>query len=166
MFFSVVLLSYDAVEPKHDVAPCFVVVLNPIIDIINVDGSLGLVVLERDDVTSVGSFGSNLNLRINPIRKRVYDGVAPLSLREEVVLHSWAPSHVVGSVEDGNKACELVGRLIFCVMRSAYVRAKYDNRMAEQHKGDPLGRRGKFVSGQWRASTLCLPCRKTGFYRR
>jgi len=54
----------------------------------------------------------------------------------------------------------------FCMMRSACVRAKHDNRKAKQREGDSLGRRGELVSGQWHVNTLCLPCHKAGFCRR
>ena len=105
MFLSVKLLSDNAVESKHDIASSLIVVFDPILDVVVVEGVLGYVIPSRDDVT-VGSFGGNLDLRVFPIGERLYNGVTPLSLGEEIVLHGWTPDHVVGSVENGNEARE------------------------------------------------------------
>jgi len=107
------LLGDNVVKSEHDVAPGFIIVLNPTLDVVVIEMVLGQIIHLLNDITTIGSFGGNLLLRIDLFRERLYDGVTPLALGKEVVLHGWAPSHVVGSVENRNELSERVGHFWF-----------------------------------------------------
>jgi len=79
-------------------------------------------------------------LRVDLFGERLYDGVVLLALEKEVILHGWAPNHVVGSVENRNELGERIGHSLVSVMmrRSAYVRTKHDDRKPSNAREIPL----------------------------
>jgi len=115
MLLHIELLGDNAVKSEHDVAPGFIIVLNPALYVVVIEMVLGQIVHLLNDITTIGSLGGNLLLRINLLRERLYDGVTPLALGKEVVLHGWAPNHVVGSVENRNELGKRIRHVLVSV---------------------------------------------------
>ena len=95
-------------KSEHDVAPGFIIVLDPALDVVVIEMILGQIIHLFNNITTIGSFGGDLLLGVDLFRERFNDGVMLLALGKEVIFHGWAPSHVVGSIEDRNELSEQV----------------------------------------------------------
>jgi len=115
VLLSVEFFGNDVMKPEHDVASSFIVVLDPALNIIVIEMILGQIIHLCNDITTIGSFGGDLLMGVDLFGERFNDGVTPLALGKEVIVHGWAPNHVVGSVENRNELSERVGHSLVSV---------------------------------------------------